>query len=266
MIELKVPDELKLQAYFEMLCYDSETETGSAGCLEPGEQVVEVRIGALDVPLDWISPDMRADLDVWFSMQTEPDVRPRGIGGGFTMTGGELNFQAFKVTKFAAGVAVGSDEAYIAATATVIVSQYEASGGIFFGRTCSIAPLEMVDPDVAEVLGDPPFTGAYVYGEVWLPISETLLGIPASCFFRISAGVGAGAFYFVGRGDLRRENAARRQRRGTLPRLDQGHAHHDRSHERRLARVLRHGPPQGQGRCLPLLHQVRQDRQSQIRR
>jgi len=197
MVELKVPDDLKLQAYFEMLCYDSTTDTGSAGCLEPGEQVVEVRIGAIDVPLDWISPDLRANLDVWFSMQTAPDVRPKGIGGGFEMTGGELDFQSFKITKFAAGVAVGSDEAYIAAAATVIVSNYEASGGIFFGRTCSLAPLEMVDPDVAEVLGTPPFTGAYVYGEVWLPISETLLGIPASCFFRISAGVGAGAFYFI---------------------------------------------------------------------
>ena len=197
MVELKVPDDLKLQAYFEMLCYDSTTDTGSAGCLEPGEQVVEVRIGAIDVPLDWISPDLRANLDVWFSMQTAPSVRPKGIGGGFEMTGGELDFQSFKITEFAAGVAVGSDEAYIAAAARVIVSSYEASGGIFFGRTCSLAPLEMVDPDVAEVLGTPPFTGAYVYGEVWLPISETLLGIPATCFFRISAGVGAGAFYFV---------------------------------------------------------------------
>lgn len=197
MVELKVPDDLKLQAYFEMLCYDSETDTGSAGCLEPGEQVVEVRIGAVDAPLDWISPGVRANLDVWFSMQTAPNVRPKGIGGGITRTAGEIDFQGFKITEFGASVAIGSDEAYLAAAATVIISSYEASGGIFFGRTCSIAPLEMVDHDVAEVLGDPPFTGAYVYGEVWLPISEALLGIPASCFFRISAGVGGGAFYFV---------------------------------------------------------------------
>ena len=197
MVELKLPDELKLQGYFEMLCYDSTTDTGSAGCLEPGEQAVEVRIGAIDVPLDWISPDMRANLDVWFSLETSPDVRPKGIGGGFEMTGGELDFQSFKVTKLAAGVAVGSDEAYIAAAATVIFSQYEASGGIFFGRTCSLSPLQLVDPDVADVLGPPPFTGAYVYCEIWLPISETLLGIPATCMFRISAGVGAGAFFFV---------------------------------------------------------------------
>ena len=113
------------------------------------------------------------------------------------MTGGELDFQSLKITDFAAAVGVGLDECYLAATARVIVSNYEAAGGIFFGRTCSIEPLELVDPDVASLLGPAPFTGAYVYGEVWIPISEVVLGIPASCLFRISAGVGAGAFYFA---------------------------------------------------------------------
>jgi hypothetical protein len=54
----------------------------------------------------------------------------------------------------------------------------------------------MWDPEVASVLGTPPFTGAYVYGEGWIPISEAL-GIPATCLFNISAGVGAGAFFFL---------------------------------------------------------------------
>jgi hypothetical protein len=36
-----------------------------------------------------------------------------------------------------------------------------------------------------------------VYVEVWIPVSEALLGIPATCFFEISAGVGAGAGYFI---------------------------------------------------------------------
>lgn len=199
-VELKVPDEMKLQAYLEMLCYDSSTTTGTSGaspCVAEGEKVVEVRIGALDVPLDWISPDMRADLGVWFSMKIEPQVRPRGLGGSLTMTGGELNFQSFKVTEFSAAVALGAQENYLAASATVIVSDYQAAGGIFFGRTCSIEPLRLVDPDAASLLGQPPFTGAYVYGEVWLPISEMLFGIPATCLFRISASVGAGAFYFA---------------------------------------------------------------------
>jgi hypothetical protein len=180
-----------------MNCYDAGSTVGSAGCLEAGEQAVEVKIGAIDVPLDWVSPDLRANLEVRFSMQTAPTVRPKGIGGSIEMTGGELDFQSLKITAFAASVAVGSDECYLAATARVIISSYEAAGGIFFGRTCSIEPLQMVDPDVADLLGTPPFTGAYVYGEIWIPISEVLLGIPASCLFRISAGVGAGAFYFA---------------------------------------------------------------------
>lgn len=196
-VQFKMPEEMELQAYFEMLCYDSETDVGSAGCLAEGEQQVEVKIGALDVPLDWISPDLRANLEVKFSMQTEPSVYPKGIGGALEMTGGELDFQSLKITEFAAAMAVGIDECYLAATARVIISNYEAAGGIFFGRTCSIEPLELVDPDVAALLGPAPFTGAYVYGEVWIPISEVVLGVPASCLFRISAGVGAGAFYFA---------------------------------------------------------------------
>ena len=196
-VQFKIPEEMELQAYFEMNCYDSASDVGSAGCLAAGSQAVEVKIGALDVPLDWVSPDLRANLEVRFSMQTSPSVSPRGIGGSLEMTGGELNFQSLKITDFAASVAVGLDECYLAASARVIVSSYEAAGGIFFGRTCSIEPLELVDPDVSSLLGTPPFTGAYVYGEVWIPLSEVVLGIPASCLFRISAGVGAGAFYFA---------------------------------------------------------------------
>ena len=196
-VRFKVPDDMQLNAYFEMLCYDSSCDVGSAGCLAAGQQAVEVKIGALDVPLDWASPDLRANLEVRFSMQTAPTVVPKGVGGSLVMTGGELDFQSLKITEFAASVAVGTDECYLAATARVIISSYEAAGGIFFGRTCSLAPLELVDPDVAALLGTPPFTGAYVYGEVWIPISEVVLGIPASCMFRISAGVGAGAFYFA---------------------------------------------------------------------
>ena len=194
-VELKVPDDLALKAYFEMNCFDSDSDVN--GCVGEGERAVEVKIGALDVPLNWISPDLQANFEVRFSMQTQPNVRPKGIGGSLVMTGGELDFQSFKITAFGASVGIGIDEAYLAATATVFVSNYEAAGGIFFGKTCTIEPLLLVDPDVAELLGNPPFTGAYVYGEVWIPISEVILGVPASCLFRISAGVGAGAFYFV---------------------------------------------------------------------
>jgi hypothetical protein len=89
------------------------------------------------------------------------------------------------------------NENYLAAIAGVRMRSYDLSGGIYFGRTCTLDPIKLIDPDVASVLGEPPFTGAYLYGEGWIPISEAVLGIPASCLFNISAGIGAGAFFFI---------------------------------------------------------------------
>jgi len=195
--QFKIPDDMELHAYLEILQYTSEDDFAASGCLQPGEKALEVRLGATDVGLDWLSPDMRVDIGVKLSMDTTSGVKPKGIGGSFEMTGGSLNFEAFKITELGASIGVGTDECYLAAQARMIFSSYELAGGIFFGRTCTIEPLEMIDKDVADLLGPAPFTGAYVYGEVWLPISEIVLGVPASCMFEISAGVGAGAFYFV---------------------------------------------------------------------
>jgi hypothetical protein len=222
-VALRVPDPLQLKAYFEMMCYDSDTDhsLGSACPPAPGQRTVEVRIGALDIPLEWKpaaqpSPatvaeadaaddedddeeeneeGLRADLGVWFSF--DGNGVPNGLGGSFTQTAGKFDFDSVVVSNLVAEVGIGSQQAYLGATARVKVSEYEGFGGVFFGRTCSLEPLRKVDPDVADILGQPPFTGAYVYGEVWVPISEVAFGVPATCMFRVSAGVGAGVFYFA---------------------------------------------------------------------
>ena len=160
------------------------------------EEVLEAIIGVTDIDLDWISEGLRASIEVKFSMLTAPDVYPIGLAGSFEMTG-ELNFQSFKLTELKATLGFSTLEGYLGASIRLKINGYEAAGGFLIGRICSLEPLIFIDPDVAAVVGDPPFTGGYVYGEVWIPISEVVLGIPASCFFNISAGVGAGAFYFV---------------------------------------------------------------------
>ncbi|BCX49495.1 hypothetical protein HAHE_34030 [Haloferula helveola] len=200
--QMKVPDDLEFHAYVEILSYDSGDDFAASACLEPGVEALEVRIGVEDVALDWISPDLRASIGLKFSMETAPDVFPKGFSGYFLMTGA-LEFQSFTLSQLDAtlGFSIGSSpadkEAYLGAAVRMSINSYEAAGAFFIGRTCSIEPLLLIDADVAEIIGDPPFTGGYVYGEVWIPISEVVLGIPASCFFNISAGVGAGAFYFV---------------------------------------------------------------------
>jgi hypothetical protein len=199
--QFKIPDDMEIHAYLEIQQYTSQSL--KSGCLKPGEKLVEVSLGAMDMKVDWLSPKMRADIGVKFAMKkdTNGSVLPIGLGGRFKMTGGSIKFSEFKITSLAAGMglAVGGDynECYIAATAGMQFNAYKMAGGIFFGRTCTLDPILLIDEDVGNLLGTPPFTGAYMYGEVWLPISEIVLGIPASCMFNISAGVGAGAFFFL---------------------------------------------------------------------
>jgi len=187
----KVPDKMELNAYLVIKEVDS---AGSPGCSYAGGNATEVTLGAEDVSLEWISPDLRANVETKFAFQTGP-FRLVGMAGKFEMTGA-LDFQSFKIYKMGAAVAFGQQENYLSATVGLKINQYDLSGGIFFGRTCTLDPIALWDPEVAGVLGTPPFTGAYVYGEGWIPISEAL-GIPASCLFNISAGIGAGAFYFL---------------------------------------------------------------------
>lgn len=196
----QVPEPLEFRGYLEYLQMDSDGPGSCGG--DSGAKLTEVSMGALDVPLDWISPEMRADVGAKFSMLYDSSsqflpVYPVGLGGSFQMTGGELGYEAFTIFDLKAAAAFGATENYIAASAGMIISNYEASGGIFFGRSCSPDPILLVDPLAGEIIGDGSFTGAYAYGETWIPISEAALGIPASCMFRVSAGIGAGIFYFM---------------------------------------------------------------------
>lgn len=233
-VELSLPEKMQLEAFFEMSCFDSSTNLQGAGqglgCPGAnGEKTVEVRLAALDIPLAWTpsaepaaattaaaagaanpnaekkDKDLRANLGLWFGFASG---FPNSIGGSFEMASGEIDFQSVVVSDIRAAVGIGIDQAYLAAGARAKVSEYEGAGGVFFGRTCSLEPLRILDPNVAGLLGPAPFTGAYVAGEVWVPISEVVLGVPATCMFRVSAGVGAGVFYsangpvFGGRLDL----------------------------------------------------------------
>ncbi|NDV61054.1 hypothetical protein G0Q06_01175 [Puniceicoccales bacterium CK1056] len=197
-LQLMVPDELEFNGFLTIEQLDSE---GDDSCSPgtPGEPVTEVTLGATDVPAGWISPDLRIDVGGKFNFQTSPNFKLLGLGGWFNLASGEVSFETFKITDMGASLMFGATENYLAAELGLAFNSYEAYGGVFFGRTCSIDPLLLVDEEVADVLGtpNPTFTGIYVYGECHIPISEAVLGIPASCFFRISAGVGAGAFYFT---------------------------------------------------------------------
>lgn len=193
-LQLKVPDDMEFNGYLQIKQFESDG-SGSCSYGPSGTLAKEVTMGAFGVPVSWISPGMKLDVD---GKVTFTD-RPVGLGGSIEMVEGEIGFESFTITDLGAAMSFGATENYLAAEVGLMFQSYSIYGGVFFGRTCSIAPLELVNPQVASVLGtpDPTFSGAYVYGEAHIPVSEALLGIPASCMFKITAGVGAGAFYFV---------------------------------------------------------------------
>ncbi|MGB0371616.1 MAG: hypothetical protein ACPGN3_09705, partial [Opitutales bacterium] len=190
-MQLNVPDPMNFHGYLQIKQLDSDGDD-SCGVSAPGVTFNEVLLGANDVPVDWISPSLRANIwGKFIFIDSGSSFGLGGMGGGFDLSNGPVSFESFSAGSFGASLMFGKTENYLAAEANLRFDGFKAAGGLFFGQACSVAPLEMVDPDVLEVLGPPPFTGVYVYAECHMPIFS------AGCLFEISAGVGAGAFYFA---------------------------------------------------------------------
>ncbi|TVR52912.1 MAG: methyl-accepting chemotaxis protein [Puniceicoccaceae bacterium] len=193
--KLSVPSEMEFKAFLLIEQMHSDGPGGCAGT--PGETVTEITLGAKDVKAEWLG-EMIIDVSSKFTVVSgDTYAYPAGLAGAFALKGGGIDFEAFKIKELSAGIAFGRFENYLTAATRVEFGSYEIAGGIFFGRTCTTEPIRLWDPDVADILGTGPFTGAYVYGEGWIPISETVLGVPATCLFRVSVGVGAGVFFFL---------------------------------------------------------------------
>ena len=184
-IQFKVPDEVEYKGFLLI----EQLDAGADGsCSVNGEPANKVTVGATEVGCSWLGSDIKINVSGNFTFYSGGLI---GLGGSLDMVEGTINFEQFEITQFGAAIAFGLLENYVGANCGMRLDKYEVSGGLFFGKTCTMAPLELVDPDVANVLGAPPFTGGYVYGEGWMPI------VNYGCVFNVSAGVGAGMFYFV---------------------------------------------------------------------
>lgn len=194
--QFKIPSEMEFNGFLQIRELDSDgTPTA---CLPKSGKATEVTFGATDVEVDWIGTGIIVSAQAKFTFDSGGSVPILvNLGGGLEVKG-EINFETFKIKYLGASMGFGLIENYFSAAARVAINKYEGMGGIFFGQTCSLDPF-FWDKDVQSILGtpSPTFTGAYAYAEVWIPISEALLGIPASCFFQVSAGVGAGAGFFI---------------------------------------------------------------------
>ncbi len=194
-VQMDMPDEMKAHVF--LLIKELSSENSPAECLPASGKATEVTIGAKDVSVDWLFPDVAINLGAKFVIAGDPDNNfpLLGMGGGIDVVGDISFADSIVIKKLGASLMFGKYENYISAAAQIEVQGFQGGGGIFFGRACSIDPF-FWDETVAAVIGEPPFTGFYGYGEFWIPINQ-LIGIPSTCLFNLSAGVGAGAGVFA---------------------------------------------------------------------
>lgn len=192
----KIPEEMIFKGFLEIK--ELNAETSVEGCAPETGSATQVTIGAIDIPLQWISPGLRADVTAQFVI--DDSGLPLGVGGSFAMRG-EIDFGGFTVKQIGFAVAFGAFENYFAANARVKMgSSIEIAGGAFFGRACSIQPITiavaavsptmLADVNPSSIFGDPPFTGAFVYGEGRFPIWSY------GCLFEVRLTLGGGGWYF----------------------------------------------------------------------
>ena len=191
-VEFKVSEAMKAHVFVEVKELNSDNTPG--GCLPPGGMGTEVTLGAKEVSLEWIYPDLAVSFDTRF--QFDGDGKLTGLGGSIEVIG-EIGFgDQFVITEMGCALMFGKIENYFSAEVALQVGKgFKAKGGVFFGKTCTLAPF-FWDATIQEALGEPPFTGAYVYGEVHIALNQ-LIGIPSTCLFNLSVGAGTGIGYFT---------------------------------------------------------------------
>ncbi|MEX0330591.1 MAG: hypothetical protein AB3N64_04130 [Puniceicoccaceae bacterium] len=190
---INIPDEMKAHVF--LLIKELNSDNTPTECLPDAGKATEVTMGAKDVAVEWLFPGVSLNIAAKFVMAGGEGFPLLGMGGGIDLVG-EISFaDSIVIHQLGASVMFGKFENYISAGVQLEVQGFQGGGGIFFGRACSLDPF-FWDPIVGEVIGEPPFTGFYGYGEFWIPINQ-LIGIPSTCLFNLSAGVGAGAGVFA---------------------------------------------------------------------
>ena len=111
--------------------------------------------------------------------------------GGTIQTKGMLGFETMAILDPSFGVAFGEVENYFWAHMFVKFESYTLSGGIFLGVSCTLEPLEIIDPEVASLLSVTEMRG------VFLSVSGNFPIINFGCLFRIGVSAEVAMWYFV---------------------------------------------------------------------
>jgi hypothetical protein len=198
-VQMNLPDEMHFNAYMDIK--ELTSQSVPLDCIPPGAPAAEVTLGAKDVPLSWagISPTPGSALTLTVEGRwTLQSGSVLGIGGLFDIKG-ESGFKGCTVKEIGATFAIGELENYFAAKAAgniiILGIPVDIQAGIFAGHACTLDPLNFIDPDCGQVLGNPAgFRGLYIQYGGGISLSEILFGT-SSCWLDVQAGVSTAIYY-----------------------------------------------------------------------
>jgi len=202
-VQMSLPDQITFNAYMEITELDSTTTP--LDCIPAGDAAAEIKIGAVDVPLDWtgISEPGKPLTITLEAKWTQQNGKVLGVGGMLDIKG-QIGFKGCSVDELGATLAIGAMENYFAAKAAgsinILGIPVDLQAGVFVGKTCSLAPLKLVDPECGQVLGNPAeFQGVYVAYGGGLSLSEIIFRT-SSCMLDIDVNLSSALFYEGGAG------------------------------------------------------------------
>ena len=186
-LAMEVPDEMTFSGYLDVTRY--EVENSGKTCLDSldADAALDIRIGANDVGLSWSAADLSADIELALMLA---DGRLVNIGGSI-VTEGSIDFETVSFSDLGFGAAIGQVENYIWAMGTGTFNTYTVEGGIFLGTSCSLEPLEILDPDVASLLTIDEMRGVFAKVGGSFPIYNY------GCVLRIAAEAEVAGWYFA---------------------------------------------------------------------
>jgi hypothetical protein len=196
---LKVPDEMKFDAWFLLRDLDSTTPGGA--CLAAGGAATEIGMGA-NATLEWAGKSV--SVGAGGKVAVSDTGSPVGFSGDLAL-GGSFDFSEVQVKDVKLGFGFGANNGYLYGRAAGKISSMSVEAGIFAGQTCDIAVIANADDDIGALLGKalPGFTlpvrGAMVYAEGGMSLMP-LIGIPPSCVLDLRVHGGQGYFGFFNSG------------------------------------------------------------------
>lgn len=202
-IEMGIPDDNPMR-FDGFVRFQQMNSVGPGGGVDVGSpppvSAGEVTLGARGAALEWLTPGVKADVEATVGFYVPGDVPvPISFGGKFE-TLGSMGFGGAEVTDVKGTVKVGlaptgpggalrPGENYVGLAGAVRLSGSGLEGCIFLGKAATLEPIEFLNPQLGDVLGQGAFTGGYVFGAGRIPI------VDFGCLLNLSAGVGAGIFY-----------------------------------------------------------------------